>query len=282
MTSNKNSGGDDNSEAGNGDSIRRRRFLGGVGATVLSSPLVGSAAADEPDAMAMRERANRIRRKAGQRAWKKFLRSQGFALTSTKVGMKLNEGGVGTHGFDNVDGSSSDCDICLDFSLYVGYSGVYSIDMFWQFDSEKWVGGGGYAPVDALGLYFDPQQWNYESNSLSDTTYTSGDGIVTVEDDSINDGLPFVVDDVAADDGTYYWAGLNIVPVGNYTSSERYVYGEYVHTWNVTETNYSVGASYPAGVSISFDTTETVKKESTGTEGDGDTMMILNQSDAVL
>lgn len=250
---------------------------------MLSAPFVGSAAASKPDhSTAVREQANKIRANAGQRAWKKYLRSQGIPLTSTKVGMNLDDNGVGTQGFDNVDGSSSDCDICLDFSLYVDYSGVYSIDMFWDYDSEKWVGGGGYDPVDALGLYFDPQQWDYESNSLSDTTYTSGNGIVSVEDDSINDGLPFTADDGAAEDGTYYWAGLNVVPVGDYSSSERYVYGEYVHTWNVSETNYSVGVSYPAGVSISFSTTETVKKESTGTEGDGDTLMKLNQSEAVL
>lgn len=196
--------------------------------------------------------------------------------------MKLDGDGASTQGFDNVDGSPSDCDICIDFSLYVDHSGIYTIDMFWHFDSETIISEGGYTPVDALGLYFNPIHWDYESDTLSGTTYTSNKGIVTVEDDNIEDGLPFVVNDGAASDSTSYWAGLNIVPVGNYTSSERYVYGEYVHTWDVSNASYNVGVSLDKGVTITFDTSETVKSKSTGTEGDGNTMMKINQSQASL
>lgn len=263
--------------------VRRRRFLSKAGAVALTPALIGSAVAKKSDdPMVVRKRANKIRRNAGQRAWKKFLRTKGFRLTSTPIGMKLNEGDVGTQGFDNVDGSSSDCDICIEFSLYVDTSGVYTIDMFWDFDSEMVVGGGGYSPVDALGLYYNPIHWDYETNTLSGTTYTSNKGIVAVEDDNVDDGLPFVVDDGAASDDTNYWAGLNIVPVGDYSSAERYVYGEYVHTWNTSNTSYNVSVSFDNGVSITFDTNDTVKSLSTGTEGDGNSMMKINQSEATL
>jgi len=45
--------------------------------------------------------------------------------------------------FDNVDGTPSDCDICLDFTLYSDIYGNYTIDMFWTYDSEQLVGNGG-------------------------------------------------------------------------------------------------------------------------------------------
>lgn len=264
--------------------VRRRRFVGGVGAVGLSSPFLGIAAAGDrfDDPTAVRERANEIRTEAGQRAWKEFLRSHGFSLTSMEYDMNVHGDGVSSNGFDNVDGTSSDCDICLEFTLFVDQNGdVYTIDMYWTYDAEKAIGGGGYSPDDGLGLYFDPQYWDYESNSLSGTTYTSDKDVVSVEDDSVNDGLPFVADDSFAGDGTGYWAGLEIVPIGDYSSSERYVYGQYVHTWNSNSTDYSIGVSYPSGVSIVFDTDEDVKKEATGTEGDGDTLMKLNQSEAI-
>lgn len=248
---------------------------------MLASPLVGSVAAKDgkSDPKALREQANKIRRNAGQKAWKKYLQSQGCGLASVETGLSLDKSdGVSTQGFDNVDGSSSDCDICLDFTLYHDIYGNYNIDMYWTYDSEKWTGGGGYSPHDGLGLYFDPQQWDFEFDTLTGTSYTSNKDIVSVEDDSIYDGLPFSVYDAGTGDDTAYWAGIYITPVGDYSPSERYVYGEYLHTWNVDYTNYSMSVSYPGGVSMSFDTSETVITEPTGTEGDGNTLMKLNQN----
>ena len=231
--------------------------------------------------MDVRKRANKIRANDGQKAWKKFLRNHDFQLESTSTG--LNPYGVSTQGFDNVDGSSSDCDICLEFTLYVDSDGTYTIDMYWTYNSDFVESGS--APIDGLGLYFDSQYWNYAAKKLSETTYKSNNGIVSVEDDSVSDGLPFVVDDLNASDGTGYWAGLHIVPVGDYSASEREVRGQYVHTWNVetTNLNYSIGVSFPRGVTLSFDQEKntSVKKEPTSSEGDGDTMMKLQQNDAI-
>jgi len=244
------------------NSIRRRKLLSGVGTTMLASPLVGSVAAEgsKSEAVALREQANEIRQNDGQKAWKNYLQSQGCGIHSVKTGMKPSTG-VGTQGFDNVDGTPSDCDICLDFTLYSDIYGNYTIDMFWTYDSEQLVGNGGSYPADGIGLYFDPDHWDFEVDSLSGTTYTSSNGVVSVEDDSLVEGLPFAVNDASASDSESYYAGLNIVPIGNYSEQQRYVYGEYLHTWSTEYTTYTASVSYPAGIDMTFNTSETVKSE---------------------
>ena len=281
---------DDNivSDSENRSGIRRRQILAGVGVTTLSSPFVGSAAADKSDkekGKDVLQRANKIRQNAGKQAWKNFLQAKGFKISSKKTGINVSKdstqggGGVSTQGFDNVDGSSSSCDICIDFSLIGSRFGIYSVEMSWHYDSEKWIGGGGYSPYDSLGLYFDPQMWDYESNSLSETTYTTDKDIVSVEDDSVDDGLPFSVRDSYASDNTEYWAGIQLYPVGDYSSYERYVYGDYLHSWNDTYTTYDVSVSYPGGIDMTFSSDSDVITETTGTEGDGNTMMKISQSE---
>lgn len=101
-----------------------------------------------------------------------------------------------------------------------------------------------------------------------------------VEDDSLVDGLPFSVRDGSASDSESYYAGLHIIPIGNYSDQERYVYADYLHTWDTEYTTYDASVSYPGGVSMNFNTSETVKTERTTTEGDGDTFMKLNQYQA--
>jgi len=120
------------------NSIRRRKLLSGVGTTMLASPLVGSVAAEGPNRRQWHfgSKANEIRQNDGQKAWKNYLQSQGCGIHSVKTGMKPSTG-VGTQGFDNVDGTPSDCDICLDFTLYSDIYGNYTIDMFWTYDSEQ-------------------------------------------------------------------------------------------------------------------------------------------------
>ena len=276
------------SDSENSSRIPRRQILAGVGATALSSPFVGSAAADKSDKEKGKEvlqRANKIRQNDGKQAWKNFLQAKGFTISSEKAGINLSKGstqgggGVSPAGFDNVDGSSSSCDICIDFSLIGSRFGIYTVEMSWHYDSEKWIGDGGYSPYDSLGLYFDPQMWDYEDIHLYETTYTSDKGVVKVEDDSVNDGLPFTVNDSYADDDTEYWAGLQIVPVGDYSSRQRYVYGEYLHSWNDDYTTYDLSVSYPGGLEMTFDSGSSVKTATTGTEGDGNTMMMRTQSD---
>lgn len=260
--------------------VRRRRFLSGVGATALSSPLVGSAAGRAGDARSIYERANEIRTKAGQRAWKLFLQSQGIQVASVSTAFNKTEDGVSIQHYDNVDGSPSDCDICLNFSLlWNSFDYHYAIDCSWTYDPEGFFNAAE-DPYDVLGLYYNAQHWDYDSNNLYDTSYTSNKGVVEVSDDTVENGLAFVIEDSISDEDEYYWAGVKIQPTGDYSSSERYVYGEYTHASEADEVNVTPSLSYPGGLSLNYNTSEHVKKESTTTEGDGETLMKLSQSDA--
>lgn len=270
--------------------FNRRKFLAATGsASLAASGFIGNAAGKANSGGKMTAerhkkllaQANKIGQRAGKQQRHKFLRVHGFKVASVEYPMQLGDEGVSTQEFDNVDGSSSDCDICLDFSLFES-STMYTIQLDWTYDKESsWWGhsDSGSYPMDAAGCYFDTQKWNFYSRSLSETSYSSS--YVSVEDDDTSDGLAFSVDDVLGDDENEdRYCGVHIVPTGDYSESERDVRGQYVHTWNTSNVDYSFGIDYPAGISTSFSTDKEVKEEATSTEGDGDTLMVLNQDDA--
>lgn len=283
MSHGNNLDGDERNEPGKSN-IRRRRFLSGVGFTTITSPIVGSAAANKSaDSSSIFERANEIRARAGQRAWKKYLRAQGVSLASVGGEFKESDDGVSIQKFDNPRGSADDCDICLEFSLaWDSFNHYYVIDCHWEYDAEAWFPwGGGEVPNDGLGLYYNPLHWDFEANSISETSYTSNKGVVSATDTNVNDGLAYLVDDLEADnDGTSYFAGLRIRPIGDYSPYERYVYGEYILTFNGKDVQVTPSLSFSGGLSLSFETSDDVDEVKTTTEGDGDTFMKINQSDA--
>lgn len=182
-------------------------------------------------------------------------------------------------GFDNVDGNSSDCDICIEFSLYNSNSGedVYVAETQWKYDSENYFGGGGYVPEDALGIYFDDNYWEFAEQNLYDTTYTYGDHVF-VQDDDLIEGVGWEVDDKACGDGNWKRIGLYLATQGDYNKNERWVASEYIHTWNDTDVDMSVGVDSDYGVSLVFNETTETKTEKTSTEGDGATIMKLDQA----
>ncbi|KDE57288.1 hypothetical protein EL22_13350 [Halostagnicola sp. A56] len=210
----------------------------------------------------------------------KFLENQGIEYATVQNPMVVErDDQISTNDFDNVDGSPTDCDICLDFTLYTNtYNTIYTIDMEWTYDLE--AGDYGQSPNDGAALYYTDNGWDYYSRSLNESTYTSQ--YVSTEDDNNNDGVAYSVDDVAASDGDNLYCGLNIEPIGDYSYEEREVFGQYMHTWTDVEVSSSFGVSFPAGISVSYSVDTSVGEETTGTEGDGDTMMTLDQSQATL
>ncbi|ERJ05515.1 hypothetical protein HLRTI_002493 [Halorhabdus tiamatea SARL4B] len=178
-------------------------------------------------------------------------------------------------GFDNVDGTEEDCDICLSFYLWRLIDGSYQINMEWTYDGDAWFDSNGYEPEDVAGIYYNPNKWDFYSNSLSETTSTTGN--VTAEDDDLSHGVGFSVNDHQPGND-YCSASVRVEPVGDYDPDERWVRGEYIHTWNDSDVDYSIGVG-PSGISIVYDGETETKKEMTSTEGDGDTIMKLTEGD---
>ncbi|USZ67002.1 hypothetical protein NGM10_09700 [Halorussus salilacus] len=260
------------------------KSLGVAGAAVTGTGVLGRVSAANPDRkyFAIQEAANEIREKQGRQAMLRFLEKKGIGYDTVRRPMVITEkddDSVSTDEFDNVDGSPSDCDICLDFTLYTNSQNtIYTIDMEWTYDLE--ASDYGQQPDDGAALYYTDGCWDYYSNSLSETTYTSN--YVTAEDDNNNDGIAYSVDDVSAGDGDNLYCGLNIEPIGDCTIDQREVFGQYMHTWTDVEVSSSFGVSFPAGISVSYSVDTEVGEQTTGTEGDGDTLMTLDQSEATL
>ncbi|NEU58408.1 hypothetical protein [Halorussus sp. MSC15.2] len=269
---------------GRNETVNRRtalKALGAAGAAVTGTGVLGTVSAADPNQkyIAIQRAANEIREKQGRQAMLRFLRKQGIDYATVRKPMAIEgEDGISTNEFSNVDGGSY-CDICLDFTLYTNSNNtIYTIDMEWTYKLEN--SDYGQQPNDGAALYYTDSAWDYYSNSLSETTYTSSN--VSTEDDNNNDGVAYSVNDVSAGDGDRLYCGLNIEPIGDYSASEREVFGQYMHTWTDVEVNSSFGVSFPAGISVSYSVDTNVNQEKTGTEGDGDTLMTLDQSEATL
>lgn len=266
-------------------SLNRRtalKALGTAGAAITGTGVLGTVSAADPHQkyIAVQQAANEIREKQGRQAMLKFLDKQGINYTSVRKPMVVESkhDDVSTNEFDNVDGGTY-CDICLDFTLYTNSSStIYTIDMAWDYKLEN--DDYGQQPNDGAALYYTDSCWDYYSNSLSETTYTSTH--VSTEDGNNNDGVAYSVDDISASDGDSLYCGLNIEPIGDCSYDQREVFGEYLHNWTDVEVNSSFGVSFPAGISVSYSVDTNVNQETTGTEGDGDTLMTLDQSEATL
>lgn len=241
---------------------------------------------DDEEYIELLERANKIRENANSRAMRNYLEAHGVSTSTVKHGQSASDNnssdGVSTNEFDNVDGNSSDCDICLEFSLFSNYDGTtYTIDMDWSYDKEdNWLGhtDSGEAPVDVVGLYYESDMWSlYNSSSISKSTNTSTH--VTPDDDDTSTGIAFGVNDTLGDDQDQY-AQLTVYPTGSYDETTREVRGEYVHTYNKIVDNLSFSVSWPLGVSGGWSQDTEIKAIETGSEGDGDTPMAIKQVSA--
>lgn len=272
-------------DGSNDDAMNRRtalKALGAAGAAVTGTSLAGTVSAKSPEErfLAVQQAANEVRETQGQKEMLNFLDKHGVTYKSVNKSMVVEEkhDDVSTDEFDNVDGGTY-CDICLDFTLYTNSrSTIYAIDMAWDYDLES--GDYGQRPNDGAALYYTDSGWDYYSRSLSESTYSSQ--YVTVGDGNNSDGAAFSVDDASVNDGDSLYCGLNIEPIGDLTYEQREVFGEYLHNWTTVEVSSSFGVSFPAGISVSYSVDTNVNEELTGTEGDGDTLMTLDQSQATL
>ena len=207
-----------------------------------------------------------------------FLRNNGVGVASKRVTYQVGDG-PSTNSFDR-----DDLDITLDlyYGLCTGGSGTYYASINWYYDWA--LGDNGDDPNDVAAIHYDKNWWNTDGDSVSEAIDTS-DYVEYADGSYGGEGPGFTVDDQGADwagdEDDYFYGGVYLNEIGDYSESQRAVLGEYQHNWTEESTSISsVSVSYPAGISVSFTNEEVTKSWKTDTEQDGDTWLEVYQKDA--
>lgn len=151
----------------------------------------------------------------------------------------------------------------------------YYADLSWSYDAS-WCE----RPFDYTGLIWDRNWWDLYYPDSYDNSFATSDYVSYKDGTFGGDGPAFEVDDIYADDETNSWSGVYITPIGDYSQTQRRVYGRYTHTWDrVTVESVSVGFS-ATGPSLSVELSDETKKWQTDSEQDGSTPLYVHQSDA--
>lgn len=177
---------------------------------------------------------------------------------------------------DEVSGEKIDRgDLDISMVMTGGCSGdLYYVDLAWSYDSI-WTE----RPDDVAALIWDHNWWDlYYPDSYSDSFVTSNH--VGYRDATFaGQGPGFNVDDLNGYDSHLY-CGAYITPIGDYSSTQRRVYGRYTHTWDQVEID-SVGVGMStSGPSLKVTLTNNTKKWQNDTEQDGDTPLYVHQNDS--
>lgn len=260
--------------------MNRRSYLKSLsaigGAGMLSSPVL---ARQEPGFKRIIEQSLQVKESTNSiEKWHSFLENHGIDVQSRAQRYNLpgkSGGDVGTQHW-----YPEELDVTITISAPGCTGDEYYADLSWSYindTSDSHVGGE--YPYDIAGLYWNSDWWDLTSTDTNQSLTASSN--VWYRDGTFSgDGPAFNVDDpaiYAADETDIWYCGAYLVPLGNYTASERRVYGEYTHTWsNVSITGVSV--SYPPGLSVSL-SNETYKWN-TDTEDDGSTLLYVHQNDA--
>lgn len=206
---------------------------------------------------------------------------------------KENNDGVSTEKLSDVDGTS------IDISMYMVSPTInnpyYYAELEWRYHIERgqYYSSEPSSPLDSIGFAWLDSCWETATYNL-DTSSASSD-YVTTEDSAFGAGtFGFSVDDkaigqeyncIAPCSGytDYYWGGVYLSSENHpdcYNDSDTKVLGVYDHTWSGTHSSFGISASFPASIGISYTTESYVDNESTTTEDDGDTALVVTQDDA--
>lgn len=174
---------------------------------------------------------------------------------------------------EEIDRSDLDISMLMSVDCY-GDPDQYYVDLAWNYD--YWYTEN---PADFTGLIWDHNWWDlYYPDSYGESLSTS-DYVNYEEGTFAGQGPVFGVDDLNGN-GSSLWCGAYITPIGDYSSTQRRVYGRYTHTWDRVEVeSVSVGMSR-SGPSLSVTLSDNTKKWQTDTEQDGDSPLYLQQNDA--
>jgi len=257
----------------------RRDFLGTIGTvTALASVPAVSGRREQLSFDELINRANQIRSEHNSReAWKKYLAENGVGGSSEQYSLSM-EDSISTSRYTHRD------QISCEFNLAVGPDTIdgeatakYYAELNWKYlfggfkEVCQWTPSGrncyekpktkGAPPRDIVGIVWSPQEWKLLRDNLSEDTVASQHVEYEHESWAERRGLAFAMHDKAANeymerqgnhfstiptDETFH-AGVFLTDVGDY-DEERYVRGEYHHTYNGWGINgVSIG---PGGVSV--------------------------------
>lgn len=260
------------------NSTNRRTVLKATAGLAAMSSVAGVANATRETKTRLErtvDEAHRILEKTGDR--EKYIDYMAKRTNTTWVNRTYSV----PHGSSEDDGPStekisrSDLDISIMLSVDCwGDASQYYADLSWSYDSS-WTE----PPYDYAGLIWDTNWWDlYYDDSYSDSFPTSD--YVSYKDGTFTgDGPAFEVDDYLGYD-SYCWGGAYITPIGDYSSTQRRVYGRYSHTWDRVEVqSVSIGFS-ASGPSLSVSLSDETKEWQTDSEQDGDTPLYVHQNDA--
>lgn len=258
------------------DPASRRNVLRATAglATLSGVTGLGGARPDSRDRLEqVVDEAHRILERTGDREkyFQHFARHTNATWVTRTYTVDKGDDGPST---EKIDRSDLDISMLMSVDCY-GDPDKYYVDLSWSYDSIYTEN-----PEDFAALIWDHNWWDlYYPDSYSESFSTS-DYVTYKEGTFAGDGPAFAVDDWNGYDD-YLWCGAYITPLGDYSSTQRRVYGRYTHTWSSVEVeSVSVGMS-TTGPSLSVSLSDNTKKWQTDTEQDGDTPLYLHQNDAV-
>lgn len=274
----------------------------GAGAGLATVPFVGAADRNGEDKFKKTlEQARKIRENAGYRAYVNYLSAKGINTTSTTNRYPFTHGdasageGPSTEKIDDVDTKGIDITMSLSWPDY--YDPRYSVELFWRYYFKRGTPteSTGEDPKDAIGFSWGDPCWELSSYDYDATSFSSD--YVSFEDSAASaGGFGFNVDDLeiarntTADDcsgyecetySDYYYGGVYLERTkeendGCNTNNDTKILGVYDHTWNGSYSSFGISGGFPASISISYQTNSYVDSESTTTEDDGSSGLVVS------
>jgi len=283
--------------------LDRRSVLQAIsaGTGIAMVPGVGAVGKREEDKFKKTlEQARKIRKKAGFRAYTEYLQAKGIRTISTSNRYSLgpdnkpSNDGVSSQKIDNIDTTGIDITMSLSWPTY--YDPRYAVDLTWRYYFKRGTPteSTGEDPKDTIGFSWQDPCWEVSSYDYDETSYSSN--FVEFEDSAVSaGGFGFEVDDkeIASEtDGDcdwyqcetysdYFWGGVYLERTkedndGCNTDNDTAIYGIYDHTWNGSYSSFGISGGYPGSLSISYKTNTYVDSESTTTEDDGSSGLVVS------
>ncbi|WP_408958383.1 hypothetical protein [Natrinema sp. 74] len=277
----------------------------GTGTALTGLSTVGSARTSEIEKFKERiQTATKIRRESGVATYKKYLKENGIKTTSSKGRYPFRNtkesnvtDGISTQNIDNID--TSGIDIVMSLSSPSINVPAYYVELYWRYYLKQGTSSDSYGedPLDTIGFAWKDTCWERAWSGLSETSTSSE--YVDYDDDAAGFGsFGFTVNDLDisrntgyGDNGScagyscetysdYYWGGVYLNARNHpdcYDDSDTRVLGIYDHTWSGTYSKFGVTASFPKSIGITYTTSSYVDSESTTTEDDGSSSLVVSK-----
>lgn len=201
-----------------------------------------------------------------------------------------------------------ECSISISYDMYNGKYFVelsaryryryWHDDLCWRGSEPGWTMDGPRSPMDGFGLIWEKDHWQLaDSDYPAQSTYSSsnvdwdngsslGQGAGFRADDrqqcydsGVTESEPY--DDMCSDEegdekmawSDWLYGGAEVRYGPDHEDGDE-IQGKYIYQYNEQDDDFSVGVSYPWGVSISWNSSSSVKDKDTQTEPNGQDMTV--------